>query len=58
MGILFFIIPAEIGEALVRIAGFVMFALGGVMLFYNWKKQTPLQGGNVEILDDISENIE
>ena len=58
VGIIFFIVPAEIGEVLVRIAGFIMFALGGIMLFYNWKKQAPLQGGNVEILDDISENIE
>ena len=58
VGIIFFIVPAEIGEVLVRIAGFVMFALGGIMLYYHWKKQAPLQGGNVEILDDISENIE
>ncbi len=55
--VLFLVPAAKIGTAILRISGLVMALVGGLYVFYAWKNR-PLGHSPVEVIDDISGEIE
>lgn len=58
VAIILFMVPAEkIGSAILRICGLIMALIGAIYLLYEWKNR-PIVQEPVEVIDDISGEIE
>ena len=55
--VIMFLVPAKIGEVILRVAGLFVALSGGFYLFYTWKNR-PIVQEPVEVVDDISGEIE
>ena len=55
--VIMFLVPAKIGEMILRIAGLFVAVCGSLYLLYTWKNR-PIVQEPVEVVDDISGEIE